>query len=313
MDDRVKSHDDETDEWLDALELAGGFRGDRPGRRDPQFRRRLGAAQGRAAAVRRQHRLRQHDPARSPAAPPGRSQDRDADPPLRALERRCDRGQSEQGIVRARRPYRELPVGRDALRHRLHAFLACRERVAWRRPYLFPGPQLAGHLRARLSRGAADRRSAPPLPPGGRRQGAVILSAPLADAGLLAIPDRIDGSRAADGDLPGALPALSAGPRPRRHRAAQGLGVLRRRRDGRAGIARRDLARRAREARQPHLRHQLQPAAARWSCARQRQDRAGARGGLPRRRLERHQMPLGLRLGRVARQGQRREAAPADG
>ena len=48
------------------------------------------------------------------------------------------------------------------------------------------------------------------------------------------------------------------GPRPRRHLASQGLGVLRRRRDGRAGIARRDLACRPREARQPHLCHQLQ-------------------------------------------------------
>ncbi len=28
-------------------------------------------------------------------------------------------------LLGARRPYRQLPVGRDALRHRLHAFLAC--------------------------------------------------------------------------------------------------------------------------------------------------------------------------------------------
>ena len=78
---------------------------------------------------------------------------------------------------------------------------------------------------------------------------------------------------------------------------AQGLGVLRRRRDGRAGVARRDLARRPREARQPDFRHQLQPAAARRAGARQRQDRPGARVRLPRRGLERHQMPVGLRLG----------------
>ena len=95
--------------------------------------------------------------------------------------------------------------------------------------------------------------------------------------------------------------------------AAQGLGVLRRRRNGRAGIARRDLARRTREARQPDLRHQLQPAAARRAGARQRQDRPGARGRLPRRRLERHQVPLGLQLGRAARQGHDRQAAAADG
>ena len=43
---------------------------------------------------------------------------------------------------------------------------------------------------------------------------------PVADAGLLAVPDRLDGPRADHGDLPGALHALPAGPRPRRHRRA---------------------------------------------------------------------------------------------
>ena len=57
----------------------------------------------------------------------------------------------------------------------------------------------------------------------------------------------------------------------------EGLGVPRRRRDGRAGSARLDLARGARKARQPDLRHQLQPAAARRSGARQRPDHPGAR------------------------------------
>ena len=45
--------------------------------------------------------------------------------------------------------------------------------------------------------------------------------------------------------------------------AAAGVGVPRRRRDGRARVARRDPHRRPRGARQPHLGHQLQPAAAR--------------------------------------------------
>ena len=170
----------------------------------------------------------------------------------------------------------------------------------WRRPRLFPGPQLARHLRARLSRRPPQRGPARPFPSGSRRPRPVVLSAPLADAGILAVPDRFDGPRAADGDLPGPLPALSAWPRPRRHDRAQGLGVLRRRRDGRAGVARRDLARRPRKARQPDLRRQLQPAASRRAGARQRQDRPGAGGRLPRRRLERHQVPVGLRLGRAA-------------
>ena len=78
-------------------------------------------------------------------------------------------------------------------------------------------------------------------------------------------------------------------------------GLPRRRRDRRAGIARRHHAAGAREARQPDLRRQLQPAAARRPGARQRQDHPGARGRLPRRRLERHQGHLGQRLGRAAR------------
>ena len=93
----------------------------------------------------------------------------------------------------------------------------------------------------------------------------------------------------------------------------QGLGVPRRRRDRRARIARRDHAGGAREARQPDLRHQLQPAAARRSGARQRPDHPGARSGLPRRRLERHQGALGQRLGSAAREGSRRPARQAHG
>ncbi len=286
-----------------------GFRGPRQGRRDPRPGGHLRPPQGRAPAVRRQHRLRQHHPARSAAAPSRRPQARDDDPALRPLERGGDRGQGQQGILRARRPHRELPVGGDPLRHRLHAFLARRDRGARRRPRLLPGPQLARRLCARLPRGAADRGAAAQLPPGGRRQGPVVLSASLADAGFLAVPDRLDGPRAADGDLSGALPALSARPRPRRHRAAQGLGVLRRRRDGRAGIARRDLARGPREARQPDLRHQLQPAAPRRAGARQRQDRPGARGRLPRRGLERDQGASGARAGTRCSPGTRRASS----
>ena len=43
------------------------------------------------------------------------------------------------------------------------------------------------------------------------------------------------------------------------------------------------------------------------------QDHPGARGRLPRRRLERHQADLGLGLGQAAGQGRDRPAAPADG
>ena len=65
----------------------------------------------------------------------------------------------------------------------------------------------------------------------------VLVPASEADAGLLAVPDGVDGPGPADGHLPGALPEVPARPRHRRHQPPQGLGLLRRRRDGRAGIA----------------------------------------------------------------------------
>ena len=92
----------------------------------------------------------------------------------------------------------------------------------------------------------------------------------------------------------------------------QGVGVRRRRRDGRARIARRDLARRAREARRSDLGRQLQPAAARRSGARQRQDHSRARGRFQGRRLERHQGDLGQPLGSAARDRFERPARAAD-
>jgi pyruvate dehydrogenase E1 component len=72
------------------------------------------------------------------------------------------------------------------------------------------------------------------LPPrAARHPGAVQLSAPLADAGLLELPHRLDGHRPAERDLPGALHALPGKPRPDREDRPQGLGVRRRRRDRR--------------------------------------------------------------------------------
>ena len=61
------------------------------------------------------------------------------------------------------------------------------------------------------------------------------------------------------------------------------------------------------------LRHQLQPAAPRRPRARQRQDHPGARRRIPRRRLERDQGRMGLRLGQALREGQGRHPARAHG
>src|SRR2546427_11799911 len=76
--------------------------------------------------------------------------------------------------------------------------------------------------------------------PRGGRPGHLFLSPPVAHARFLAIPHRLDGARADSGHLHGEIPEISAGARVGRHGEPEGMGVLRRRRDGRTGIARRD-------------------------------------------------------------------------
>ena len=171
-----------------------------------------------------------------------------------------------------------------------------------------PGIYARAYLEGRIS-----RRAAPVLPPRAERQRTFVVPASVADAGLLGVPDGLDGARPDHGDLPGALPALPRGSRLEEAEPPEGVGLPRRRRMRRAGVARRDQPCGAREAREPHLRHQLQPAAARRSGPRQRPDHPGARGGVPRRRLERDQGDLGQRLGSAARQGPRRPPRQADG
>ena len=170
-----------------------------------------------------------------------------------------------------------------------------------------PGIYARAQLEGRLSEEQIAQ-----LPPRGRRQGHLVLPAPLADARLLAVSHRVDGPGADPGDLHGALPEVPARARAGEHREPQGVVLLRRRRDGRARVARRDRHGGAREARQPDLHRQLQPAAARRPGARQRQDHPGARGRLPRRRLERDQAHLGLVLGPAAGARQGRAAAAPD-
>ena len=171
-----------------------------------------------------------------------------------------------------------------------------------------PGIYARSFVEGRLHRGSAEQ-----VPDGNRRRRPVLLPAPVADAGLLANADRVDGPRPDHGDLPGPIPQVPGKPRPGGHLQAQGLGVPRRRGDRRAGVAGRHRDGQPGEARQPHLRDQLQPAAAGRPGPRQRQDHPGARGHLPRRGLERDQDDLGQRLGPPHRPRQCRPAAEADG
>ena len=174
----------------------------------------------------------------------------------------------------------------------------------------YQGHAAPGHLRPRLPRGPPDRGPARPLPPRGRAgRGPELVPAPAADARLLGVPDGLDGPRADQRDLPGPLQPLPPEPRPARHVGLARLGVPRRRRDRRARVARRAPPRGPRGPRQPDLRRQLQPAAARRAGPRQRQDHPGARGGLPRRRLERHQGHLGPRVGRAPGPRRRRRCS----
>ncbi len=198
-----------------------------------------------------------------------------------------------------RRAHLDLRGCRDALRDRVQQLLPRPGPSRRRGPGLLPGPCLTRHVLPCLPRGQADRDPARRLPPGGlaRAERTELLPAPAPHARLLAVPHGVDGTRADQRDLPGADEPLPPPSGDRRHLRAAGVGVPRRRRDGRTRIARGPAARGERGPGQPHLRRQLQPPAPRRARARQRQDRPGARSGLHRRRLERHQGPLGSRVG----------------
>src|SRR5581483_10613256 len=87
------------------------------------------------------------------------------------------------------------------------------------RPGVHPGPRLTRHLRPRVPGKSADRRPTRRLPPRAQpsRRRAAVVPASAADARLLGIPHGVNGSRAAQRDLPGSLQPLSARPRPQRH------------------------------------------------------------------------------------------------
>ena len=166
-----------------------------------------------------------------------------------------------------------------------------------------PGIYSRAFLEGRLSEDAAEK-----FPPGaGPRRRAVVVSASLADAPFLGISHGVDGLGADHGHLSGPVQQISARPRHQRHEQLACLVLHRRRRNRRAGIARRHHARLARASRQPDLRHQLQSAAARRPGARQRQNHSGTGRHFPRGGLECAQSDLGRRLGRTA--GERQDRA----
>ena len=242
---------------------------------------RRGAPLRRAPALLRHHGLREHDPASEEQAMPGEPGLEHRIRSHHPLERAGDGG--------AGQPRRAAELGGHIASFASaatlydvgfnHFFRAPdRETTAatssTSRATRSPGIYARAFLEGRLSEEQLRQ-----LPARGRRRRALLLSAPVADAGLLAVPDGLDGPRpdawrstrrASCSYLQNRGMLDAAG--------TQGLGLPGRRRDGRARVARRDRARRAREARQPDLRGELQPAAPRRTGARQRQDHPGARG-----------------------------------
>ena len=90
---------------------------------------------------------------------------------------------------------------RQPVRGRLQPLLPRQGQRAGRRPGVLPGPRRPGHLRPGLPGGPAERGPADyfRLELQGRQAGSgrpVVVPPPPADAGLLGVPDRLDGARA---------------------------------------------------------------------------------------------------------------------
>ena len=271
------------------------------------------APERRQAAVHRQHALHQHDPRRRAGADAGQPGHRAPHQEPGALERGRDgraANKAEEGIGGHISTFASAATLYEVgFNHFFRGHDSPNADVIFFQGHAAPGIYARAFLEGRLDETHLEnfRRE---LKPGG---GLSSYPHPWLMPDFWEYPDGLDGARPDHGDLPGALHPLPRGPRPQDAVGLEGLGVPRRRRDRRAGIARRHHAAGAREARQPDLRHQLQPAAARRPGARQRPDHPGARGGLPRRRLERHQGALGPRVGSAAREGSRRPARQAHG
>ena len=246
----------ETREWLESLDYVLQHGGPaRVGR----LLRELGIhAQKtrRQAAVHREHALHQHHPRRRTGALSGQPRDRAPHQEPGPLERDGDgrraptASKTASAATSRPSPRRPRSTKSASTTSSAAATTATKATSSTSRATRSPGIYARAFLEGRLSQRAA--RELPPRAAAGRR--AVVLSAPVADARLLGVPDGVDGPRADHGDLPGALQPLPRRSRPQAGDRRQGLGVSRRRRDRRARVARRHHAGLAREARQPDLR-----------------------------------------------------------
>ena len=268
----------------------------------PAAHARRGAPQRGAAAPGVHDPLRQHDPRRPGALLPRRRGDGAPVPALDPLERRRPGDARPAPRGEGRRAHLVLRLGVHPLRGGPQPLLPRQGPPRRRRPRVLPGARLPRPLRAGLPGGAPVPGGDGRLPPAGLHPPRpALLPAPPPAARLLGVPHGLPRPGPRRGHLPGVVRPLPALGRPQGHLPAAHVGVPRRRRDGRARVAGHAAAGRPAAPGQPHLRHQLQPAAPRRAGARQRQDHPGARSLLQGRRVERHQGHLGARLGPAAR------------
>ena len=299
--------------------LRAGVRRRRAGALPARAPRAPNAARGRRAAVQRRDALRQHDPDGQRAAVPRRPRPGAAHLVAHPLERDGDGAPGQQGVLASwaatsratsprRRCTRSASTTSGARRARTTGATSSSCRATRRR----------ASTRARSSRAASPRSS---CAASARRSTTRAL-----DGGLSSYPH------------PWLMPdywqfptvSMGLGPLMAIYQArfmkylqgrdvadtarSQGVGLPRRRRDRRAGVARRDLAGRARAPRQPHLRRQLQPAAPRRAGARQRQDHPGARDATSAARAGTSSRSSGAAAGtRSSRPTPTGHAARADG
>ena len=151
--------------------------GSRPRDVPPQAAARPGAREARQAAAGLQHRVQEHDRARGPAAVSGQPRSRAAPGVDHPLERARDGRAREPRARGARRPHRELRLGRGSLRGRLQPFLPRRRHGKGgspdrRRPRVLPAALGAGRVRARVPRRPVERGTARALSPRSRGRAA---------------------------------------------------------------------------------------------------------------------------------------------